>query len=190
MAVKLGMTAPNLKAIIAALAKAKEKLDTQLGPTATKATIYLLGLAQRNFKSSSPKQNDWEPLSPLTLFIRKHRAASPNAKALILSDKGLLRNANFPFVRAAGQEFGIVNSIKYAGDMNFGGTTKAQDILIRGFKRKNMKKKMKDYTMHLTGGRAIPARPFFPTSDEYMPGLMLIIRKYGRDSLGGLGGTA
>lgn len=185
MATKISI--PNLAKVRSALKIAKERLD-DLEPVGRKATLYLLSLVQKNFKSDSPKSREWEPLSPVTLFVRRHRASAPTKSTAPLNDRGLLRNANFPFMRQGGAEFGVVNSLKYASVNQFGGTSPGGDVLIKNFPRRTKtglsKVIKKFYTLHFKPGK-VPARPFFPEQDEYMPGIRRIMLAHAKGALGG-----
>ncbi len=167
----------NVKAVMAALARAREKLD-DLRPVNKDVTIYLLSLVQRKFKSGA--ENNWEPLSSVTLFVRRHRANSPTKSDQPLNDKGLLRNSNFPFSRDGGSEFGIVNNLKHASLQNFGGRSPGSDVVIRNFSRRlksggKSKVKQKFYNMTFKPAQ-VKARPFFPVEEEYMPGVRKTLR--------------
>lgn len=208
------VTIPNLKKVRESLGKAKARLD-DLGPVAKNVTLYLLSLVQRRFRSDDPGAKKWEPLSAFTIFIRRHRANSPTNSTRPLSDKGLLRNSNFPFIRDGGSEFGVVNSLKYASLMNFGGRSQGGDVIMKNFPRKlpglraagarglsslgvgkrrtkrltgssnGMSKVIKKfYTLHIKPAD-VPARPFFPVEDEYMPGVRRIMALHARGALGG-----
>jgi hypothetical protein len=185
----------NLKQVRAVLDRAKGRLD-ELSPVGKQVSLYLLSLVQRAFSSNSEAARKWEPLSVVTLFIRRHRASAPTSSKRPLNDKGLLRNSNFPFVRDNGAEFGVVNNAKYASVQNHGGYSQPSDVVIKNFARKTKtgtsKVLKKFYTMHLKGGK-VEARPFFPTQEEFMPGVRRLMLLHVRGALGGqqgLGGTA
>lgn len=193
------MTITNLKAVQEALARVKKKLD-DLNPIARKATLYLLGLVTKNFSSSSPAAKNWPPLSIFTMFLRRRRVSAPNRAGNVvpLNDTGLLRNSNFPFVRENGSEFGIVNNVKYASTHQFGGVSSASTVEVTKFRRKNpatgkrvrlKKGTAPTYLVHIKAGHKIPARPFFPSREEYLPGIMSIMRRYRDDALGGTAGA-
>lgn len=192
MALVFKLSALNVAGIRAALERAKKKLDN-LNPAAKRATLFLLGRVQRNFGTNSEAAKKWPPLSPLTLFIRRHRQSAPNKRGepRPLNDRGLLRNANFPFVKAGGAEFGVVNNAKYAPTHQFGGRSEGGEVVIRNFRRRLKGGGMSrvstpTYRLKLPAGRRIPARPFFPPREEYLPPILEILRRHGGDSLGGL----
>lgn len=182
---KVTIRKKNLEGVRKSLATAKKKVD-DLRPVARQTTIYLLGLVQRAFASNSEKARKWEPLSPVTLFIRRHRANAPTSSARPLNDRGLLRNANFPFVRKGGDEFGVVNNLAYAATQQSGGHVPPSQVLIKNFKRRTRtglsKVIKKFYVMKLKGGK-VPARPFFPDKEEYLPGIKLIMNMHAKGAL-------
>lgn len=184
MATAIKLNAKNIAKVKAALAKRKMDLDTQLSPVARGITQVLLGMVQKRFAEAARGNppSDWKPMSKFTRFIRSHREGAKNSDPKLLNDKGLLRNTNFPFVRGEGTEFGIVNNTKYASTHQFGGTTSGGTVRIGAFMRKGPSGKphrVKAYSMKV-GSHKVPARPFFPTKDEYMPQVLTAIRRYVR----------
>ena len=138
----------------------------------------------RNFEKGG-RPEEWAPLSLLTLFIRANRADGPKRTGsnIPLSDSGRLKSSFMPFVDNSASAFGVSTNVEYAGMMQRGGISEAQDIEIKGVNRRlresqfedfatgrirkvngmQPKGKTRDYVMHLKGGAEIPARPFFPS---------------------------
>ncbi len=171
----------------ARFAKWQGKIEDTRKPM-MRAAIQVIEETFRNFADGG-RPEKWAPLSLMTLFIRAHRADAPRRSGanVPLSDTGRLKGSFVPFVGTGDDTFGAKTNVKYAGLMQNGGTTEAQDIPIKGYTRRLSERqfkdfftgrprmirkadggmrqsggKVRDYVLHLKGGAAIPARPFFP----------------------------
>lgn len=192
MAVRIQIKGKNLVMVRKALARKKKNLDERLEPTARRITLILLSMVTKTFAQAArgnppghwPRFAGGQFLSPLTRFIRRHgegrSSVGGGATPKPLSDKGLLRNSNFPFVRRGGKEFGIANNLRYASLQNFGGISQPNTVGIKKFKRRSKLGNVHSvgpYTMQI-GSHRIKARRFFPVKREYMPEIMKLVRKY------------
>lgn len=197
MAVVIRLQPGNIKAVRDALKRRSDSLDQRLSPTAANVSRLLLSMVQKKFAAARRAPTDsppfgWAKMAPLTRFIRAHKQGKTDRNPKLLNDTGLLANANFPFVRRGGKEFGVANNLRYASKVHFGGTTSAGQVGIKGFKRKSKLGKVhnvKPYTLKTPGGRRIPARPFFPAKKEYLPEVLRLVRRYVSSSIQG-GGNA
>lgn len=128
------------------------------------AATVVTASVMRNF-SAGGRPEKWEELSPLTLFIRKHRAGKQNASPLTLRDTGRLAGSPVPHaaVDAEGGTFGSKTNVSYARRMHEGGYSTASTVVIEAFRRNTKSggsSRVRSYVMHLKGGKRIPARPF------------------------------
>ena len=191
MAIALTVKTSGVKELTASLLKRKKALDENLEPTSDRCATLLLQMVLGNFvkarsASTDNPPNGWEPMRPFTRFVRGHKQGKTDKNPKLLNDTGLLANSNFKFVRNGGSEFGVANNLRYASVQNFGGVSQANTVQIRGVERTSKlgkKYKVRDYTMNIKGGHRIPARPFFPTEDQYGRKVLSLIRIYVKSGL-------
>ena len=186
----------NVSVSIIGMGKLKARLSKLKGDLRNprvpmmQAAVQVTEETFRNFVDGG-RPEAWAPLTMLTLFIKAHRADGPKRTGtdVPLSDSGRLKGSFIPFVGDDSSTFGTLTNVEYAGLMQNGGTTEAQDIQIKGFTRRlresqfesfatgklrRIKKdsggtrqssgKVRDYVLHLAGGADIPARQFFPNT--------------------------
>ena len=127
------------------------------------AAEWIAGETFRIFSSGYTVDGPWAPLSDFTKFVRLHRANSPRTgEQMVGRDTGLLMGSFMPSWSDDGKQFGAGTNVEYAPDFNDGGPSKGGTVAIAGFKRKNMRRKGKDYVMTIKPGHDVPARQFFP----------------------------
>jgi phage gpG-like protein len=117
----------------------------------------------RIFSEAANVDGPWEPISKVTAFIRRHRANAPRKGNQPGSDTGRLKGSFRADWNSDGTQFGAGTNVRYAQKFNDGGASDSNIVAIRGFKRKNMRKKTVDYLMHMQSGHAIPPRQFYPS---------------------------
>ncbi len=144
----------------------------------TVVTVLLAEADKKLAKSArGGKVKGWAPMADFTKFVRARRQSKPNKKARLGVDSGRMRTKNEPFEARKGREFGIRNKLRRASIFNFGGTTKSNTVRIGKSTRKRGGKthKVRAYKMKISGGKKVPARPFFPTIRSFEPLLKRII---------------
>ena len=186
----------NIRCSISGMGAIKAKLSKLQGDLRNpqipmmEAAIQITAETQRNFEDGG-RPEAWAPLGLMTLFIRAHRADGPKrtGENIPLSDTGRLKGSMVPFTSQEENAFGVATNVEYAGLMQNGGVSEAQDIPIAGYTRRMPVKggaiarsmgenrltksgkdkrtgKIKDYILHLAGGKPIEPRPFFPRTLE------------------------
>lgn len=123
---------------------------------------WMAGETFNIFAAAYNVDGPWKGLSKVTLFLRRHRANTPRNSDVPGSDTGRLRGSFNPDWASDGSQFGAGTNVEYAQRFNDGGPSEKNEVAIAGFKRANMKRKMKDYIMHMKAGNDIPPRQFFP----------------------------
>lgn len=179
---KFFFTEEGLKEVNARL----EKISKAIGPEGQRVlrksiVVELLKAADKKLALSArgtlPK--GWKPLSPMTVFIRNNRKSKPNKKARAGVDSGRMRSKNEPFETSRGKTFGIRNKLKRASLFNFGGISSASRIRIGRHTRNNRsggRSSVRAFTLKMKGGRPVPARPFFPTKNSFLPMMRKILK--------------
>ena len=158
---------------------------------------------QKNFRAQG-RPKPWQALSPLTLFIRQHRAEKrPSAgniaelqemglpaRPLILQDSGHLRqslafgaqgNVSRHEIKGDTETIALGTNLKYAATQHFGGVSEPNTVRIAKSRRTSSKGNMydvKSYVMHLQGGKRIPARPFMMIQEEDNPKIFEIMARW------------
>lgn len=152
------------------------------------AAALVTASVMRNFAAGG-RPEKWEELSPLTMFIRRHRQGKQNASPVTLRDTGRLANSPVPYVAmdAQGGVFGAKTNVSYARKMHEGGYTTASTVVIEAFRRltKNGESKVRTYVMHLKGGKRIPARPFMMLQESDKPNVKQIFTDYLKGAIDG-----
>ena len=218
--VSIDLTLSGANETIARLAALREKCDRHDAPS-MEAASWMAGQTLRAFREGG-RPEKWAPLSLMTMFIRAHRVQSPHAGSQPLRDSGRLEGSMSVFSRDQGREFGVSTNVDYATTMQRGGLTTENVVRILNFRRRNphvmtggeaksasgvrsrkLRRQVRasmteihksEYELHLNGGAAIPARPFFPeTIPElqnwgYLAAITRIFEKYFRSQA--IGGTA
>ncbi len=136
--------------------------------SAEACAVWLQGEVTRIFSDAANPDGQWESLSKVTMFLRRHRASAPRSSDTPGSDTGRLKGSFRPEWESDGTMFGAGTNVEYAERFDMGGDSEPNDVAIRGFRRKNMKRRTVDFVMHMAGGNQVPARRFFP---EGMDGL-------------------
>jgi len=187
MGLALRVQIKGMAQLKAKLQKLKDDLQNPQVPLMQSA-VQIQEETVRNFVEGG-RPETWAPVSLMTLFIRAHRADGPKRTGgLPLNDTGRLKNSFVPFVGGGGTGFGVGTNVEYASLMQNGGVSDEQDVEISGYTRRLRQNQFTDfttgtrnriktdkgsrlssgkvraYTMHLEGGKEIPARPFFPRS--------------------------
>ncbi len=135
---------------------------------------------KHNFDIQGSDRQKWAPLSPLTIFVREHRASGQgkgkNTDATPLQDSRYMLSTVYP--EATNDEAIVGTNCPYATLQHRGGTSSAQDVDIapffrnppmprsgrspkRYFERMRVadKVKVRGFVMHIKP-HTIPARPF------------------------------
>lgn len=137
-----------------------------------KISVQMYKSVMQNFKEQGTDKQKWQPLSPLTLFIRQNRISKPNKKPLILQDTGYLRQSIYP--NFSENEAVVGTNVKYARLQQYGGvsepsTVKVRRVLPRQYKgkpispqtlaKRHNRKYSVIYDMYIKSHK-VPARPF------------------------------
>ncbi len=174
--------AEGLKETKARLKKLQGKLGTKgFSPVRRTLVTQLLKMADKKLAQSARGSlpRDWDALSPITVFIRRNRATRKNKRPQVGVDSGIMRLSTRPFEKRGGKQFGIENRLKRARVFNFGGLSGSSTVNIGRFNRRTPSggtTRVRAFTMRISGGHKIPARPFFPTLREFGPVVKKILK--------------
>lgn len=158
----------------------KEWLMFNLEPPLRMIATQMFRSVMRNFEEEGTDKEKWESLSPLTIFIKTHRAHKRTQRWKILQDTGHLRQSIYPVI---GRNFASVGTnVKYGKLHQFGGMSQPSRIEIGGFYRRHPKdpeKKVyvRPYVMNIKSHR-VPARPFLYMRKDTLEKINSIVSKW------------
>lgn len=157
----------GLEQVIGAVKDTQARYD-HLEKPFKQSTVILFASVMENF-SEQGRPEAWEPLSPLTLMLRRKGGGGGSAK--ILQDTGLMRNSIAPFWDEEESIFGLTMSgphSEFGRLMQEGGQTEGGPVDIPRTTRvsKNGKEHtVKAHTANI-GPHAIPPRPFLIAQED------------------------
>jgi len=161
----------------------KQKRIADMRPVLLKVATKMVQVIKRNIaEPERQKQLGWQPLSPFTLFVKRHRAGKQDKNPKPLRDTGNLFNSMRPDIMDSEKtaEAWAGTNLPYANLQNYGGVGTGGTVKIASYMRKtkNGISKVKPYTMSIKAGHKIPARTFMVMFDNEFEQVANLIRDY------------
>ena len=164
----------------------KQKRVADMRPVLLKIATKMVQVIKRNIdEPERQKQLDWQPLSPFTLFVKRHRAGKQDKNPKPLRDTGKLFNSMRPDIMDGEKtaEAWAGTNLPYARLQNYGGVGTGGTVTIAGYLRRSKKgyapsNWVKKYDMTIKAGHKIPARPFMVMFDNEFEQIANLIKDY------------
>jgi len=163
--------------------KTKQDRLTNMRPVLSQIAIQMVRVAKRNLDEKHRQDAlDWKPLSPFTLFVKRHRAGKQDNHPKPLRDSGKLFNSIQSGISESETiaEAWAGSNLPYAELQNKGGKSSGGAVKIASYMRKTKSgmSKVKSYTMNIKPGHEIPARPFMVMFDNEFEIIANLLKDY------------